>query len=237
MQLTAKLFNGSNFVRWSRFAQRALGAKHKLGFLDGSFPRPEEDSSDLQSWIRCDYMVTCWMVNSRSSDLAEAFMYVHSSKQPWYELSESSGRTSGPLVFQLQKELSNLKQENDSISTYFNKLKRIWDELVAIDGIPSCLCGAITKCKCNLVEKIAAVGGRNKLAQFPMGLNFGYDTVRNQIFSMDPRPGVNRAYYILPQDETQKQITDVINVRNDFVACAIPKPVFRASHPAGRKKI
>lgn len=43
-----------------------------------------------------------------------------------------------------------------------------------------------------------------------MGLYFGYETARNQILSMDALAGVNHAYYMVSQVETQKQITEVI---------------------------
>jgi len=108
------------------------------------------------------------MLNSLSAYLTEVFMYVHSSKQLWYDLSERYRHTSGPLVFQLQNELRNLKQEKDSILTYFNNLDGIWDEVVAIDGIPSYSYGAIPKYNSNPVKKIAASDESNKLVQYLM---------------------------------------------------------------------
>jgi len=36
---------------------------------------------------------------------------------------------------------------------------------------------------------------RNKLFQFLMALNSGYDAIKNQIIAVDPLPTVNRAHY------------------------------------------
>jgi hypothetical protein len=33
--------NGSNYLAWSRSMRRALGAKNKLSFIDGSLPTPD----------------------------------------------------------------------------------------------------------------------------------------------------------------------------------------------------
>ncbi|GJY90478.1 retrovirus-related pol polyprotein from transposon TNT 1-94 [Tanacetum coccineum] len=41
MVLTNTPFNGSNFHGWSRNVRIALGAKLKLGFIDGSCPKPD----------------------------------------------------------------------------------------------------------------------------------------------------------------------------------------------------
>ncbi|PWA67089.1 sulfotransferase 16 [Artemisia annua] len=49
MALTNTQFNGSNFHGWSRNVKMALGAKLKLGFIDGSCAKPNADDVDIQS--------------------------------------------------------------------------------------------------------------------------------------------------------------------------------------------
>ena len=45
--LTNTPFNGSNFLGWSRNVKMALGAKLKLGFIDGSCPKPAITDENL----------------------------------------------------------------------------------------------------------------------------------------------------------------------------------------------
>nr|GEX10157.1 hypothetical protein CTI12_AA301390 [Tanacetum cinerariifolium] len=116
------------------------------------------------------------------------------------------GKSNGPLIYQLQRELNNVSQENLSIAAYFNKLKKCWDELHNLNGVPLCSCAKMQKYTCNLVDKFLEIEGRSKLVQFLMKLNDDYEPVRNQIFSMDPLPNVNKAYYIVQQVEKQKQV-------------------------------
>nr|GEW64227.1 putative polyprotein [Tanacetum cinerariifolium] len=52
--LTNTPFNGTNFYGWNRNVRMALGAKLKLGFIDGSCPKPGVEHVDLQRWIRKD---------------------------------------------------------------------------------------------------------------------------------------------------------------------------------------
>ena len=114
----------------------ALGAKLKLGFIDGSCGRPLIGTEELQRWIRCDYMVTCWILNSMVTELSDAFLYSQSACELWREIGERYGQSNGPLVYQLERELSKISQGNLSIAAYFNKLKKCWDELQNINGIP-----------------------------------------------------------------------------------------------------
>ena len=57
MQLVSIPFNGLNFTSWSRSVTMALGAKLKLGFVNGMCTKPVDDDEALQRWIRADYMV------------------------------------------------------------------------------------------------------------------------------------------------------------------------------------
>jgi len=51
LQLTSKQFGGDNFTGWSRSARMALGARLKLGFIDGSCNKPDANSENLQKWL------------------------------------------------------------------------------------------------------------------------------------------------------------------------------------------
>ncbi|GJZ92582.1 retrovirus-related pol polyprotein from transposon TNT 1-94 [Tanacetum coccineum] len=110
IMLTNTPFNGSNFHGWSRNVKMALGAKLKLGFIDGSCNKPSADNVDEQRWIRCDYMVTCWIFNSMVAELSDAFLYAHSAYELWKEIIERYGQSNGPLIYQLER----IKSDNSS---------------------------------------------------------------------------------------------------------------------------
>nr|GFB69985.1 hypothetical protein [Tanacetum cinerariifolium] len=69
-----------------------LGAKLKLGFIDGSSPKPAVIHNDYQRWVRCDYMVTCLILNSMVAELSESFLYAQSASNLWKELEERCGQ-------------------------------------------------------------------------------------------------------------------------------------------------
>ncbi|PWA57357.1 hypothetical protein CTI12_AA409170 [Artemisia annua] len=123
MNLTKTLFTGANFLGWNRTVKIALGAKLKLGFIDGSSPKPALIDPNYQRWVRCDYMVTCWILNSMVSELSESFLYAQSARDLWKELEERYGQSNGPLIYHVERELSKVSQGNSTVAAYFNKLK------------------------------------------------------------------------------------------------------------------
>ncbi|XP_010684968.2 uncharacterized protein LOC104899468 [Beta vulgaris subsp. vulgaris] len=44
------IFDGTNFMNWSKSIRIALGAKNKLGFLGGKHPKPASGEEEMQKW-------------------------------------------------------------------------------------------------------------------------------------------------------------------------------------------
>ena len=124
LQITNKQFDGDNFTGWSKSVRMALGARLKLGFIDGSCTKPDANSDNLQKWLRCDYMVRCWLLNSVVPTIAESLMCVPSAKELWTELDERFGEAQGPLIYQLNRDLVLLSQGNDPVSMYYSRMKK-----------------------------------------------------------------------------------------------------------------
>ncbi|KAL2235801.1 UNVERIFIED_CONTAM: hypothetical protein Sindi_1312300 [Sesamum indicum] len=96
--------NGSNYLTWSRAVYVALGCKMKLAFIDGTFPQQVIGSALFEQWQRADLMGTSWLRNSISKEIVEGFMYVSSSRDLWLEMEGRYGRSTGPTIYQLQRE-------------------------------------------------------------------------------------------------------------------------------------
>lgn len=45
------------------------------------------------------------------------------------ELEERYKQSSAPKIYQIRNDLANLKQNDDCVVIYYNKLKVLWDEL------------------------------------------------------------------------------------------------------------
>lgn len=80
-KLFANQFDGSDFISRSHDVRMDLGAKCKLGFIDGSCAKPAEEGDALSRWTRTDYMVRCWISNSMAKNISNSFRYVNSAKE------------------------------------------------------------------------------------------------------------------------------------------------------------
>ncbi|XP_074287775.1 uncharacterized protein LOC141612925 [Silene latifolia] len=229
MELGNTKFSGKNFLSWSRCVVMALVTKNKQGFLTGVVAMPALTSPKYSQWIRCDYMVRCWLLNSIDHDLKENFITCKSAKSLWTDLCERYGQSNAPLFFQLKKELRNISQENDSVVEYFTKLKRHWDDIDDLEAIPECDCGAMAKCSCNLYKKMLDLSVREKVLNFLMGLSDAYEHPRSNILAMDPLPPLNKVYSIIQQIESQKLISHIVSPSQDVSA-------LNASRAAGHGK-
>ena len=203
LQLINLKLTGQNFQRWSKSVRIALRTKGKLDSLDESCAKPAENSSQFNQWIRCDSMDLSWPLNSMMPELAEAFLYVDSSRELWLKLTETFGDSNGPLLYQLEKEISELYQGNDSVAVYYTKLKKLWEDLSDFSEVPECKCATT----CEAMKKILTNEQRQKLMHFLMHLNDEYESVRGKILLLDPLPNVNKAYAMIQRVEKQKQVT------------------------------
>lgn len=97
-----------------------------------------------------------------------------------------------------------------SASTYFTKIKGLWDELETYRTLPTC-----SQMKAHDEQR-----EEDRLMQFLMGLNDSYSTVRSNILMMSPLPNVRQAYSLVIQEETQRQMTSE-TTENFSIAAAI----------------
>ena len=88
---------GSNFLSWGRSVKIALGAKTKLGHIDGTLPSPAPDSPQHGNWKKADCMVLSWLLNSISKDIVESLIFEIS----WLEIEARFGESNGPMTYQI----------------------------------------------------------------------------------------------------------------------------------------
>lgn len=112
--------------------------------------------------------------------------------------------STGPQIYQIQREMSSVQQGIDSITTYYSKLHRTWDEMDHLVPLPVCKC---TNCTCNLTDKLKALTSSTRLLQFLMGLNSDFEVIRGQILNLDPLPTVSKAFSMVLRAESQKTVT------------------------------
>ncbi|XP_074297003.1 uncharacterized protein LOC141627673 [Silene latifolia] len=111
-KLVATVFEDTGYGEWRRSMLIALSAKNKIGFIDGSIPKPSVNAATAKSWQR----------------------------YAWDELQERFGQSNGAQLYGVQKQLNDFSQGNDDIGTYFTRLKSVWHEISSMGMNPRCTC-------------------------------------------------------------------------------------------------
>lgn len=129
-------------------------------------------------------MVISWLTSSLSPEIAESVQYSDTAESTWKQLNNRYGTVNGTKKFEIKKELASTCQTPLDIASYFNKLKKLWDELeiMGSDHAKNCTCAA----KHGSLKE----DEENKVHQFLMGLNEIYVTVRSNILMMNPLPSL-----------------------------------------------
>ncbi|XP_024200483.1 uncharacterized protein LOC112203795 [Rosa chinensis] len=134
-------------------------------------------------------MVHSWIINTIDPEITDSVIYYPTAHEVWEDLRERFSQGNAPRIFEIQREIACLRQEQMSVSAYYTKLKGLWDELATYSEVSR---GPQAK--------------QQRLMQFLMGLNDTYSSVRGQILLMIPLPTVRQAYAAVAQDEKQRSL-------------------------------
>lgn len=200
MALVSAPLTTLNFMNWSRSIRRALGAKRKLEFLDGTLPEPDPSEGYYKQWITADCMISSWIINSISKELVNAFSHIDGTRKLWIALNKRFGGSNGPKIYKLQREIYAYSQGNQTVVQYFNNLSALWDELDML--LPP------LNCTCKARKKADRREEQQKMLKFLHGLNSMFERARSQILLLDPLPDVDRAYSMIIQVEDEMSLNN-----------------------------
>ncbi|XP_074336065.1 uncharacterized protein LOC141673233 [Apium graveolens] len=229
MKLVSMKFDGNCYSDWKRSMLISLSAKNKVGFVDGSIEKLQNTHTGFKAWDRCNSMLISWLLGVLDLDIARSVLYFSTAREIWMNLEERYGQSSGTLLFSLQQSLHDLKLSQDNISSFFTKIKMLWDQLDSVNPIPICNCA---NCSCTITQKLMKSQEDRRLIEFLMKLNDGYEIIRGRILVMNPLPSIAHAYRLILQEENHKRMihTQVSGGIEDTLAFAAQRRRFQENN-------
>ncbi|KAF5469796.1 hypothetical protein F2P56_010356 [Juglans regia] len=217
--LVSEIFTGENYIAWSRSMLIALTVKNKVAFVDGSLVQPITNDPYLRvAWLRANNLVLSWLMNSIAKEIRGSLLYFTNAFDIWEELRVRYLRSDGPRVFFLEKSLSSISQNSKSVTEYFSEFKALWDEYISYRPIPSCRCGNLNRCSCNILKNLTDRQQSDYVMKFLVGLHDSYSAVRSQLLFQSPLPSMSRVFSLLLQEESQRSLTNAIGISFDSQA-------------------
>ena len=191
-----KLQGTINYKSWASATELSLRARNKLGFVNGSCPRPTTDEIKGRQWDRADAVVLSWLLGSISENLYASHVLSKSSSEVWNDLKETYEKLDGSVVYSVYQNINQCVQGSDTLSDYYNKLTSLWKEFDALTNLASCTCEA--------AKGFESHSQQIKLMQFLMGLDDSFSNVRSNILMREPLPSVKSAFAICSREESYK---------------------------------
>ena len=105
-------------------------------------------------------------MNTVAEELLGGIMYATSAHEVWIDLKERFDKVNGSRLYQLHRGIFTLTRGISTVSSYYTKLKSLWDEYDLILPPPGCDCHKSKE----FVEQMQY----QRLLQFLMGLNESY---------------------------------------------------------------
>ena len=141
-------------------------------------------------------MILSWMNNSMHIDVSCSIIYCETATEMWIELKNRFSQGNAPKIYNLQKEISHISQNQMSATDYFTKFKCLWDQLLNDDPLPEFSCGAM--------KALSASHDKAYVMRFLMGLNENFDTLRRQSLMFDPFPQISKVYLLVLQEKSHE---------------------------------
>uniref|UniRef100_A0A0D2ZXR2 Retrotransposon Copia-like N-terminal domain-containing protein n=1 Tax=Brassica oleracea var. oleracea TaxID=109376 RepID=A0A0D2ZXR2_BRAOL len=75
-----RLTTAAEFHSWRRSVRMALNVHNKLGFIDGTIPRPPLTHKDYGVWSRCNDIVATWLMNPISKKTGQSLLFISTAE-------------------------------------------------------------------------------------------------------------------------------------------------------------
>ncbi|XP_049399769.1 uncharacterized protein LOC125863820 [Solanum stenotomum] len=170
---------------------------HPSESASSTLPPVVFDGTSYRSWRRV--VLRALFVKN----LRDKLQYVNNAKELWEELEVRYDQTNGCNLYQLQKEINDLVQGTLDVTSYYTKMKKLWEEMNTPDSILGalvCVCVYDGKIKMHKAEK------DRRLIHFLMGFIEMYSVIRGNILMMTTLPTMAQAFSILSRKERQREV-------------------------------
>ncbi|KAG6508165.1 hypothetical protein ZIOFF_033535 [Zingiber officinale] len=125
MILVSKSLDGDNYSTWRRAMTISLNAKSKFCFVDGTLEAPSAQNKleDYATWKKYNDMVLSWILNSLIPDIADSVIFYDTVHEVWEDLQNRFSQSNTPRIFQIEKEIACLAQDQMTVASYYTKRK------------------------------------------------------------------------------------------------------------------
>ena len=107
-----------------------LEGRHKFGFLTREIPHPPPENPQERYWKGEDSLLRSKLINSMEPQIGKPLLYTAIAKNIWDTTQKLySKRQNVSRLYTLRKQVHECKQGIMDVTSFFNKLSLIWQEM------------------------------------------------------------------------------------------------------------
>lgn len=118
--ITPVILKGDNYSEWTTEFWNSLQAKQKIGFIDGTTPKPSSNP-DLTRWTSANSMIVGWIRTSIHPTARSTVGHVPEASMLWDSLKRRFSVKNGVRKHLLEDEITNCKQNGESVLNYYGR--------------------------------------------------------------------------------------------------------------------
>ncbi|XP_012845959.1 PREDICTED: uncharacterized protein LOC105965962 [Erythranthe guttata] len=196
---TSIVLDESNFSLWSQLMEMRIGARNKIGFLTGETMRPAVTDHGYATWITDNHKVKSWLIDSMSPPLMQRFIRLSTAKEIWEAVAKTFYDGSDETrLFELNRKSFTTTQDGRPLSTYYNELVEIFQE---IDHRTTAQEASV-----QAIVHMHSMMARLRVHIFLSGLDSGFDQIHGEILRKDPKLDLESTYAYVRREAQQRQI-------------------------------
>jgi len=128
--LSGEKWNGNNYFSWSQSVKMVLEGRHKFSFLTGEIPRPPPGDPQERYWKAEDSILRSILIKSMEPQIGKPLLFAATAKDIWDTAQTLySKRQNASRLYTLRKQVHECKQGSMDVTSFFNKLSLIWQEM------------------------------------------------------------------------------------------------------------
>lgn len=86
---TGIILDDTNYQLWSQLMEMHIGARNKLGFLNGDTKKPESGEKQIENWLTENNHVKSWLIDSMSLTLILRFIRLKTAEEIWEAVAKT----------------------------------------------------------------------------------------------------------------------------------------------------
>ncbi|KZV41946.1 hypothetical protein F511_32079 [Dorcoceras hygrometricum] len=181
--ITVHKLTGRNFIPWSQSVMMYICGRGKDDFLTGLVPRHDAGDPKLLLWKAKNNMVMLCLINSMTPEIDENFLLYPTAKDIWDATREAySCKDNSAELFAIETTLQILCQGENTVTAYFTKLTRLWQQLDMFELFD----WKYPQDK----QRYKSIIEQRRLFKFLLGINNDLDDVRGRILGINPLPSL-----------------------------------------------